>query len=252
MVYSSSYADRRAALLRKVSKNSTYIIEKKEVQEARLRHEFWKNRISKKKGKLSSRFSPPHFIPRSPSHIHHDVEDTTCPLLSRNKRLRALSRWWRCNNHSSSSEEPNGVSRVCRKAERLLVGERVNKKKRMCELLFKKTSFCFLEKVRYFLKKADILDIFTSFLRWRFRISPDAFLSSQLIYIHAHAHKTRTSKKYMYIRDESDKKKWEFLLLLCVSSEARARILYLIWHLFNRLLWGSEGVASSQIQKRIT
>lgn len=40
MVYYSSYADRRAALLRKVSKNSTYIIEKKEVQEARLRHEF--------------------------------------------------------------------------------------------------------------------------------------------------------------------------------------------------------------------
>lgn len=93
-------------------------------------------------------------------------------------------------------------------AERLLVSdERVNKKKRMCELLFKKTSFCFLEKVRYFLKKADILDIFTSFLRLRFRIIPDAFLSSQLIYIHAHAHKTLTSKKYMYIRDKSDKKK---------------------------------------------
>ena len=141
MVYYYSYADRRAALLRKVSKNSTYIIEKKEVQEARLRHEFWKNRISKKKGKLSSRFSPPHFIPRSPSHIHHDVEDTTCPLLSRNKRLRALSRWWRCNNHSSSSEEPNGVSRVCRKAERLLVGERVNKKNACVNCFLKKRLF---------------------------------------------------------------------------------------------------------------
>ena len=132
--------------------------------------------------------------------------------------------------HTSSSSLRDSRSRFlgleCASSD-----ECVLPKKRITHVRFlKKTSFSFLKSR---LKKADISWIFPP-LKAAVRIIPDCLLSSQRVYIYCtHAHRGSVCAREA---TREDGKKCASLLYSrkVFLAKTRARILYLIWHLFNR------------------
>ena len=180
----------------------------------------------------------PSFHPSATFLLHRIRRTQNCPLLSHTPSLCLLDAMMTYYHASSSSSRaPFGgyigfTSRI-----RSVV---VTKKTHHTCVFKKKTSFSFLKSR---LKKADILGYFHLFPA--VTIPNYCLLSSQLIHI-THTHIKRSHRRSICTRKAQLTVKSERLIFSrACEGERRARILYLIWHLFTRLS-GSRVVAHSK------